>query len=143
MWRLHSWLLNQAAARANRLVAAEFGQAGSRSRYPVLAGLSEFGPISQAELGRRVGIDRSDMVALLNGLERDGLAVRAPDENDRRRNALRITPAGEQALLALDDLVDRGQAALLAPLTEEEREQLARLLRRLLPFLGPDAPDDA
>jgi DNA-binding MarR family transcriptional regulator len=132
MWRLHSWLLNQAAAHANRLVTAEFGRPGLRSRYPVLAGLNEFGPISQAELSRRLGYDRSDLVAVLNDLEHDGLALREPDATDRRRNAIRITSAGAKELVGLDDKVQRGQDALLAPLTEAERDQLAALLRRLV-----------
>ncbi|MFC4950650.1 MarR family winged helix-turn-helix transcriptional regulator [Pseudonocardia sp. GCM10023141] len=132
LWRLPSWLLNQAAARANRLVAGQFGRPGLRSSYAVLAGLDEFGPISQAELGRRLGIDRSDMVTLLNDLERDGLAQRTPDENDRRRNAIRITDAGTAAMRAFDGRVEAAQDEFLAPLTVAERAQLVGLLHRLL-----------
>lgn len=142
MWRLHSWLLNQAAAHANRLVTAEFGRPGLRSRYPVLAGLEEFGPISQAELSRRLGYDRSDMVAVLNDLEREGLALREPDATDRRRNAIRITPEGAKTLLGLDDRVLHAQEALLAPLSVAERNQLAALLRRLVLHHSSLAPPD-
>jgi DNA-binding MarR family transcriptional regulator len=132
LWRLPSWLLNQVAARANRLVSGQFGRPGVRTRYAVLAGLAEFGPISQAELGRRLGIDRSDIVAVLNDLERDGFALRAPDESDRRRNAIRITPAGNHALHSLDDQVNAAQDALLEALSPPEREQLNELLQRIL-----------
>lgn len=131
LWRLPSWLLNNAASRANRLVN-RFGGPGIRIRYAVLAGLDEFGPISQAELGRRLGIDRSDIVAVLNDLERERLALRAPDESDRRRNAIRITPAGSRALHALDDQIYAAQDALLEPLSPGERTQLNHLLQRLL-----------
>lgn len=132
LWRLPSWLLNHLASHANRLVSSSFGRPGVRTRYAVLAGLDEFGPISQAGLGRTLGIDRSDMVAVLNDLEREGLALRAPDENDRRRNAIRITPTGTHALHALDDQVNAAQDALLAPLSQDERAQLNELLQRLL-----------
>lgn len=132
LWQLPSWLLNQVAAHANRLVGSSIGRPGVRTRYAVLAGLEEFGPISQAGLGRRLGIDRSDIVAVLNDLELEGFAVRAPDENDRRRNAIRITMAGTRALHALDDQVNAAQDALLAPLTPDERAQLNALLQRLL-----------
>jgi DNA-binding MarR family transcriptional regulator len=98
----------------------------------VLAGLEEFGPISQAELGRRLGIDRSDMVSTLNALAAEGLVVRAPDEGDRRRNAIRVTPAGISTLFALDDRLAQAQAALLEPLAPPERAQFTRLLQRLL-----------
>jgi DNA-binding MarR family transcriptional regulator len=132
LWVLPSWLLNQTASRANRLVGDSFGRPGVRLHYAVLAGLQEFGPISQAALSRRLGVDRGDLVAALNELERDGLALRAPDESDRRRNAIRITPAGTAELHALDARVFAAQDALLEPLSSGEREQLNSLLQRLL-----------
>lgn len=132
LWRLPSWLLNQAAAHANRLVSNQFRQPGVRTRYAVLAGLDEFGPISQAGLGRRLGMDRSDVVAVLNDLEREGLALRTPHETDRRSNAIRITPAGTSAMHTIDDQVNAAQDALLEPLAPAERRQLNELLQRLL-----------
>jgi MarR family transcriptional regulator, lower aerobic nicotinate degradation pathway regulator len=132
MWALPSWQLNQAASRANKLVGEAFGRPGIKRSYGVLAGIEEFGPQSQAALSRMLGIDRSDIVSTLNELERDGLAVREPDVHDRRRNAIRITPAGTAALRALDEDVNRAQDALLEPLTAAERAQLSALLQRLL-----------
>lgn len=140
LWRLSSWLLNNAASRANRLVS-HFGGPGVRIRYAVLAGLDEFGPISQAELGRRLGIDRSDIVGVLNDLEYEGFALRAPDPEDRRRNAIQITTDGSLALHALDGQIDAAQAALLEPLTADERVQLDRLLQQLLRHHAGYRPD--
>lgn len=132
LWNLTSWLLNQAASQANRLVADHFGRPGVRARYAVLAGLEEFGPLSQAALSRRLGMDRGDLVAVLNDLEREELARRAPDESDRRRNAIRITPAGSRALHSLDGQVDAAQDEFLRPLAPDERAQIVGLLHRLL-----------
>jgi MarR family transcriptional regulator, lower aerobic nicotinate degradation pathway regulator len=132
LWVLPSWLLNQVASRANRLVAESFGRPGVRLHYAVLAGLAEFGPVSQAELSRRLGVDRSDLVAALNELEREDFAQRAPDDRDRRRNALRITPAGQAELRLLDARVQAAAAELLAPLAPREQEQLVSLLQRVL-----------
>jgi MarR family transcriptional regulator, lower aerobic nicotinate degradation pathway regulator len=81
---------------------------------------------------RRLGIDRSDVVAVLNDLERDGLALRGPDTHDRRRNAISITAAGSRTLRSLDDLVDEAQGALLEPLSARERRQFNDLLQRLV-----------
>lgn len=133
LWRLPSWLLNHVAGRANRLVS-QYGRPGIRIRYAVLAGLDEFGPNSQAGLGRQLGIDRSDMVAVLNDLEREGLVLRAPDETDRRRNVIQITATGTESLRALDDQVNTAQDALLEPLSSDERVQLNELLQRLLEY---------
>ncbi|GLW90019.1 hypothetical protein Aglo03_08350 [Actinokineospora globicatena] len=132
LWRLTSWLLHQATARANRLVVGHFGRPGGRMRYAILAGLDQFGSLSQADLSRRLGIDRGDAVAGLNDLERDGLAKRVPDPADSRRNLVHITPTGRETLLEFDVLVDAAQGELLRDLAPAERVQLNALLRRLL-----------
>lgn len=132
LWRLPSWALTHVAGASYRLVIDSLGTAGARTDYAVLAGLEEFGPVSQAALGRRLGFDGSDVVALLNDLEEDGLISRSPDERDRRRNAVRITAAGRRRLRELDDAVDQAQGALLEPLSPGERQQLTDFLHRLL-----------
>lgn len=132
MWALPSWLLNQTARRGNKLVGEALGRPGIKTQYGVLACIEEFGPISQAALGRALGFDRGDLVTVLNELEREGLAVRAPDERDRRRNAISITPAGVETLHSLDDQVNAAQETLVEPLSPTERAELVTLLQRLL-----------
>lgn len=131
--RLPSWLLTQTAAHAHRLVGEGLGAAGARGyHYRLLATLAEYGPASQADLGRRSGIHFSDIVTALNELAAGGLIDRSPDPADRRRNIITITPAGRDRLRLLDQAVARVQEELLAPLSPGERDQLVRLLTRLL-----------
>ena len=128
-----SWLLTQTAAQASRLVSEGFATADARGyHYRLLAALEEFGPASQAALGRRSGIDRSDVVATVNELEGGGLVERARDPEDRRRNIVTITAAGTQQLRRLDGVLAGIQDELLAPLSTDERGELARLLTRIL-----------
>ena len=130
---LPSWLINQAALPANRLVTDGLTGTGMRRHhYALLAALDEAGPASQADLSRGTTIDRSDMVATVNELAEQGLVERAPDPTDRRRNVVTITPAGRRQLRTLDRLVGKVQDELLAPLTAEEREQLVDLLTRVV-----------
>lgn len=130
---LPTWLVSQAALRAQRLVADAFADGdASRSQYSLLAALEEFGPASQAALGRRLGIDRSDMVALVRELEDRRLIKRAADLSDSRRNVITITRAGVRRLEKLDGLVAEVQDTLLAPLSARERNQLIRLLTRVI-----------
>jgi MarR family transcriptional regulator, lower aerobic nicotinate degradation pathway regulator len=98
----------------------------------VLTSRREQGPASQAEIGRRLSIDRSDLHALLAELERDRLVARIRDERDRRRNVVTLTQAGRTALARLDKRMDAAQDALLEPLSADERRELSRLLRKLL-----------
>ncbi|MEV1006269.1 MarR family transcriptional regulator [Streptomyces sp. NPDC049881] len=124
-----SWLLTHVTTHARQLVGEAFAGLGARRyHYALLAALAEFGPSSQAVLGRRCGIDRSDVVAALNELAGEGYVVRDPDPADRRRNVITITAAGARRLAHADEALARAQADLLAPLTEPERAELVRLL---------------
>ena len=130
---LPSWLINQTAIPAQRLVAAGLAERGAtRQQYALLAALDERGPASQAALGRTGGIDPSDMVALVNDLVAQGVVARTPDPSDRRRNVVTITATGRRRLRQLDATVAELQDDLLAPLTAGERRQLTDLLTKLV-----------
>jgi DNA-binding MarR family transcriptional regulator len=128
-----SWLISQIARHAHRILTDALATAGSRGYdYRLLAALQEFGPESQASLGRRTGMDRSDVVASVNDLEGRGLVQRSPDPADGRRNVVTITSAGAVYLQRLDEILAGVQDELLAPLAPAERELLIRLLTRVL-----------
>ena len=130
---LPSWLINQAALSASRLVAEGLATVGlRRHHYSLLTVLDEAGPASQASLSRRTTIDRSDMVATINELLDRGLVKRTVDPSDRRRNIVSITPQGRRELKRLDHLVARTQDELLAPLSTADRERLTGLLARVV-----------
>ncbi len=128
-----TWLVSQVSGRAHRLLATRLADAGARGYHVrVLAALAEFGPASQASLGRRVEMDRSDVTAAVGELAAGGFVERAADAGDRRRNVVTITDAGRARLAYLDALLDGVQAELLEPLTDEERATLTGLLTRVL-----------
>ncbi|WP_433427593.1 MarR family winged helix-turn-helix transcriptional regulator [Nonomuraea sp. CA-141351] len=130
---LPSRLTNQAALTANRIVDQALAKAGLRRyHYSLLAALEEYGPASQASLGRRTGIDRSDMVATVNDLAERQLVERAPDPEDRRRNIITITEAGRRQLTELDRLLAGAQDEFLTPLPTADRQHLIELLTRLV-----------
>jgi MarR family transcriptional regulator, lower aerobic nicotinate degradation pathway regulator len=125
--------MTQTAMHAHRLVSEGLAAADARGyHYRLLAALEEFGPASQAALGRRTGIDRSYVVEAVNELADRGLVERARDPEDRRRNIITITPAGVRQLRRLDEVVAGIQDELLVSLSADERDELARLLRKVL-----------
>jgi DNA-binding MarR family transcriptional regulator len=128
-----SWLINQAALPANRLVTEKLARAGMhRHHFSLLAALDEGGPASQADLSRRTTIDRSDIVATVNELAGQDLVERTPDPVDRRRNVVTITSTGRRRLRRVERLLDKVQDELLAPLSADERTQLRGLLTRVV-----------
>ncbi len=72
-------------------------------------------------MARRLRWDPSDLVAVVDTLERDGLAVRRRDPADRRRYALEITTEGSAWVrAAVTDAAGPKTAALLSALDADE-----------------------
>jgi DNA-binding MarR family transcriptional regulator len=99
--------------------------------FRVLAALDQYGPSSQADLGRNTGIDRSDVVAALDELVDREMARRDPDPVDGRRNVVTMTRRGRATLERVDRVLDGVQANVLDPLTASERTTFVRLLAKL------------
>ncbi|MFD6228784.1 MarR family winged helix-turn-helix transcriptional regulator [Streptomyces sp. NPDC060232] len=143
---LPSRLLGQASTHAQQLVADALSRADARTwHYAAMVALEESGPASQAALSDRTGIHRSDLVAVINELAERELVERTPDPEDRRRNVITLTPLGRRRLRRLEQILDAAQDELLAPLSAAEREQLTRLLGRVVehhtyggPAMGSD-----
>ena len=130
-----TWLISRAFARSSALLSAGFEEHGDGLRgyhYRLLAALEQWGPASQADLGRSTGIDRSDVTAALTELETRNLIERRVDPENKRRNIVTITPEGIREVVALDSVVEQVQEDLLAPLTQAQRRQFIALLTRLL-----------
>jgi DNA-binding MarR family transcriptional regulator len=132
---LPSWLLTQSASQAHRIVTESFAAGGARAyHFRLLATLVEFGPASQATLGRRSSIDRSDVVAALNELEAEGYVERSADPADGRRNVITITTAGKRQYRRLTTLVGKAQEEIFAPLSATDRTRLTTILGKLLAY---------
>ena len=121
-------------ARLARTVKArlECGLAplGLRVRHLVaLSYLRDHGPTPQAALGDGLRIDPSNLVGLLNDLDRQDLVVRRRDPADRRRHIVELSPRGEKLL---DEDVQRTLQAVdddvLGSLAPDDRADLHRIL---------------
>ena len=133
---LASWQAGKAATLGARLFARTM-PLGARTDFAVLAALEEYGALSQADIGRRLGLDRNDVNGVLNRLDAQDLVGRQADPADRRRNIITVTVAGRQHLEHLQRYADAVQDELLAGLNDVERQQLHRLLAKLLDAHNP------
>jgi len=98
----------------------------------VLAVVAATQPVSQRQIGERLGLDASDVVGVLDILEEAGLVARGQDPHDRRRHAVTLTAGGEKAAEHVAHLRAVAEDRALARLAPEERHQLAALLERAL-----------
>lgn len=87
--------------------------------------------IIQRSLANALGIERSNMVVLVDELEMREFITRNHVEGDRRSYALHPTSAGVRFRTKALTLIRKHDTQLLASLTQTERGQLLTLLHRI------------
>ncbi len=126
------YLLTFIAEHATDRFEAAVAEHGIRSKHAsVLVVVDAEGPMSQRALGRRLRIDKSPMVGLLDDLERLGLAERRRSDEDRRVQAIHLTRKGRAVLDRVTEIADSENARTFEMLDDAEREQLHDLLLRV------------
>lgn len=132
-------LLARHGGITNERMRHALGVTGLTPRHAVaLMNLAESGPMGQQALIEALGVDPSVLVAILNDLERDGLAERRRDPADRRRHIVEMTTAGACTLTRVEQALAEVERELFADLDEDEIAQLHRLLSRIR--TTPDDP---
>ena len=100
----------------------------ARGQALILSILAGRETISQRELQQMLAIQPGSLSELVSKLEARGCLTREKAE-DRRGNLLRITEAGRAAL---PQAGDQSEDDPFAPLSEEQQDQMAAMLRTLL-----------
>jgi DNA-binding MarR family transcriptional regulator len=87
--------------------------------------------MTPTDLAEATGIPPVAISALLDSLEKDGLVGRRPDPVDRCMIRLALTPAGNELLQRVSPTYFEWFTRSVAPVTEDERMQLVRILQKL------------
>jgi DNA-binding MarR family transcriptional regulator len=98
----------------------------------VLNALADQDPLSQQETARRLGIDRTTMVALVDALENKGLVERRPHPEDRRKNVVELTGTGHDTRRRATRASQDAERRFLAALDEDDAKRLKEALRALI-----------
>lgn len=127
------FLLGRAHIAHREIAEAALAPLGLGPRqFGAVSILADEGPLSQQRLGERMGVDRTTMVALVDGLERSGLVERERNPEDRRAYALRATPRGRRVLERAAAAAEQAEAEFLARIPAQDARRLKRTLRRLI-----------
>lgn len=126
-------LFHRALQVALDVYAEEAGQSGVTQRqYAVLAAVETSEGLTQTDLVRITGIDRSTLADMAARMIKKGLLERERSASDARANAVRLTDAGRQALEAARPMMAAADERLLRMLSSSKRESLVNLLRDLV-----------
>ncbi|MCC1493211.1 MarR family winged helix-turn-helix transcriptional regulator [Cognatishimia sp. F0-27] len=122
--------------RAYVIVQTDFrrtlGDDGMSARvFSALSLCVRYPNITQSELARKMGIERSGLVAIVDALEAKTYLRRAPVPGDRRVQALVPTDAGRTAYREAIAAVQAHEDRLFADMTAGEKETLLSLLKRI------------
>jgi DNA-binding MarR family transcriptional regulator len=136
------YVLKHVQLRLWELTAAALAPYGISGRELAVLLVLSRGPASQQQAARRLGIDRTTMVAFIDVLEDKGLVGRHPDVSDRRRNLVDLTVIGRDTLTPALQASDDAERRFLAGLPEPAARQLRNALQTLLTHPEPPAPPD-
>lgn len=131
MESLH-YLLMRAHSMLNRRIlegAAELGLSPGQPK--ILEYLRLRGTQNQRSIAAHCQIEPATVGSILLRMEEAGLVERRQRPGDRRALYVSLTPAGAAAAEALAAVFDRADTQATAPLTEQERIQLAALLEKI------------
>lgn len=131
--RSPSHLLHRALQLALDIYADEFGSGGLTQRqYAVLAAVETHEGLTQTDLVRMTGIDRSTLADMAARMIVKGLLERQRSIADARANAVNLTEAGRVALADARPRMAAADTRLLKLLSGGKRDTLTTLLRDLV-----------
>jgi DNA-binding MarR family transcriptional regulator len=127
------YLLKHVQLRYFELSAAVLAPLGVNGREAaVLRAIDDTSALSQGEIARRMDVDRTTMVALIDDLQDKGLVERRQDPRDRRRNVVELTAVGRDTVRRAADLAAQAERTFLSRLSAADAEQFRKTLRTLL-----------
>jgi DNA-binding MarR family transcriptional regulator len=104
----------------------------SWSAFVILFVLRIWGKQESRVLAAEAGVSGGTLTGVLDTLERKGLASRHPVTSDRRRVEVVLTNAGTRVVNEVMPAINSVESRVTGGLDEDEKEMLARLLRKVL-----------
>lgn len=124
--------LRRASGRFGSDFARTMEETGVRQvTFGILSIIAANAGVNQGAVGRILGIQRANMVALINELVDRGLVARTVSPSDRRAFELSLTDPGHALVTRCKVEIDKHERRMLSALTPDERAALIELLQRI------------
>ncbi|MHA6288008.1 MarR family winged helix-turn-helix transcriptional regulator [Maricaulis sp. CAU 1757] len=116
---------------AERFVTAMDGTKLTQRQFAVLMATSQREGLTQSELGKVTGIDRSTLAELVARMVRNGVLDRRKLAEDARVNTMHMTEAGRALLDTAAKGAREADKAILSALPKNKRAAFLETLRRI------------
>jgi DNA-binding MarR family transcriptional regulator len=128
-----TWLLHRAAQRMRSATGEQAEKHGLQLRdYIVMSALHLRPNLTQGELGKELGLDKTTLMSQLDRLEGMGLVVRRNDPRDRRARIPEITEAGRALCAKLSNSCTRVESAALSSFSQSQVATFRRILFEII-----------
>jgi DNA-binding MarR family transcriptional regulator len=122
-------LIRRAQQYSYDLYAAEVGKTGPTPRqFAVLHTVSEDEGLSQTDLVRKTGIDRSTLADMISRLIKKGYLARQRTKADARANSVKLTAKGKSVLRSAVAKVTKAETAALNVLPKSQQAAFMKAL---------------
>jgi len=143
-------MIKDIVSDVRRLVRAVYLDASKISRRfgltaaqnAVIRCLHSEGPISSAELSRKLFVTPSNITGIIDRLEKKDLVARVRQESDRRVVMITLTQTGKKLGRALPDPVESRFISQLADLEPERVQFMAEAMNQILSLFDTRGIDD-
>ena len=131
------WQIIWLSRKHFQLNTAQLEETGIGSgQIPVLMELERNGELNQRDLAERTHVTPATMSGTLKRMEKNGLIIRAPDENDARISRVRLTEEGAAQCENVRRIFEETCRQMLDCLDDDSLSQLQSLLTRIQENLG-------
>ncbi|MBL8538556.1 MAG: MarR family transcriptional regulator [Hyphomonadaceae bacterium] len=103
-------------------------------QFAVLSAIADHPGLSQNDLVRATGVDRSTLTDMIRRLETRGLITKANSSADKRAHSVALAPPGAQLLAAATPHARAADAAILDALPRAKRRTFLTILTKLSKF---------
>lgn len=103
-----------------------------QGRGRMLGLLLDHGEMSQTQIASHLGIRPQSLSEMLAKAESDGVIVRRQSTEDKRQTLVSLTDLGRSRVETYRENHRRQAAEFLTPLTDDEKNALAEILRKLI-----------
>ena len=87
--------------------------------------------LTQAQLSSMMLVNRANITALIDRMEKAGFVERTPSPSDRRTNIVKLTDFGEELIVKIEPLYAEEVNRIMAILMESDQKRLIGMLEKV------------
>ena len=126
---LETFRLNGELIAAGNCLTRPHGLTGAR--WQVMGPIDMEGPLTVAQIARRMGLARQGVQRIVNDLEKVGVVTLKPNQDHKRSPLVSITDKGNRVMLAINEAQADWVNVLSEGFSERQINQALRTLRQL------------